>query len=584
MKKILSIVIGIVFLMNNLCFADLLSPESHLAPPNTPELLDIMKLTAGIMQATKGRNLADPQRNFADVNIVEADRIGDTGHKEVQREGDIFTYKLRDALVFDDGRLIFFSCSIDGVQHGATDFSERNYIGCAKKNETGYDFEFYTESEVGMSYEALYALRSNEVFETIAKFTRGPEIKQAIARFVEQQNETDMIIADTIKSGFEIHLPLLPSAEAAIYGTKWITDAYDFIKSFNPDLAEDLARLFDSGQVMIIPKLEKSHAGGIGIYLTKFFISTDVRDDFLRTKKFVHEIFAKAGLTHKECETMKDICRKQSQFPAQQLSDSEKEVLAKAEKARFENRWDDLTKVDYHHSMGHRSLFDDDSARLKDKKFEITIDRAAAEVVKATDENQKILVFTPQTFASKERCEEVMKGFPGADFVTYSPAIKAEALSALLTQQKYKDCKKVLITMGMKTDSAFFEDQVFEKPYLFKEIMLINTSGESMRLSTIQKRSLQKGVLTVALLARSLPKKGYEKTNAYETLMQILNLLLEDRYDAETYIATLVGASHDKKVILTIERYQYLIDAMLKPIVRVNVERLRYIVDIFISA
>src|SRR4030042_2197893 len=198
MKKIFSSVIAILFMVNNLSVAeavsantlpnrvllDKLATESRLSPLETPELLDVMKLTAGIMYATNGKDLATMERDLA--TPVKRDAIGDTGNVSLQRAGDTLTYNIRAKQVFDDGRLIVFPCIIEGAKLGSQETSGRTYLCCAKMSDSGsYNFTFYTEKEVGETgISAAMADRSS--LERIAKNLRTEQETEATAGVVEK--------------------------------------------------------------------------------------------------------------------------------------------------------------------------------------------------------------------------------------------------------------------------------------------------------------------------------------------------------------------------------------------------------------
>jgi hexokinase/sugar (pentulose or hexulose) kinase len=353
MKKVISIVVGVLFLMNNIALADMvpvrtmpqdkLAAQSHLKPLETPSLLDVMKLTAGIMEATQGRDLASLGR--AIEKKIDAIDEKTTQHAAVQRPGDTLTYNLREKQVLGDGKLVFFGCSIEGAALGSKTAETRRYLCCAQQTgPTSYTFAFYSEGELGKPVAT--ALADTAYLEgTVAQYMRSEIEKEAISRFGQQQNETDTKAREAI----------LASNEVRLHGSNapGIGFAYVFIKDINEGLAQDFNTLVTLGQVMVIPGLEKHHAGGVGIYLTGEKLEKTPSVVYRgEAGEFVHETFAKAGLTDEECSAMERVYAKYhaagSTMEGIQLETDEIEALAKAKTARFANRWDNPYTVDYY--------------------------------------------------------------------------------------------------------------------------------------------------------------------------------------------------------------------------------------------
>ncbi|GEM_PF-66451 len=349
LKKVLSVVIALLFLMNNLSMADVLNtgtlaPESRLSPLETHELLDFMKLTADIVATVSTAENKDLTKVERDT-VHEIDKIEEGSSA---RKGDVLTFEFRNKLVFNDERIVVIPCYISGVNLGNKTPAERHYWCCARKTEEGdYEFEFFTEEDIKdqVRSKGITNAQHSDIsgaIETITKKTRGEQQKGAIDRFVDQQNNTDRMISETIANGEEIRLD--PD-------DVWVQHCGNLLAALgNKTLYKQFKQLVDIGQVMFIPGLKKPHAGGIGIYMpTKISYTQTV---------VIHETFAKCGFTDSECEDMEVIFYKLIQArrvnenatlsDVKDLSETEIRIVKKARQASFENRWNDPINIDYY--------------------------------------------------------------------------------------------------------------------------------------------------------------------------------------------------------------------------------------------
>jgi len=364
-KKVLSLIMGILFLLNNLSFADTnLATESHLAPLTSPQYLDVFKLTAGIINAQSqqdGGRLSGDMRNVV-YKIPYKGKITLKGDEDETRkpkpDEERLIYKFRKKKEFDNGNVIFIPCVIqDG--RGIKDLRfVRAYLCCAKKISEGkYDFEFIPNDKL-MPMDVEAAMEDDDFLMGLANKTRPSEVKAAIGRFVGQQNGADVIIAGAILGGQSETLVCVGSKTKS-----WVTDVMDFIRSEigirNLNLTREVNRLFDSGQVRIIQdgRLIKPHAGGIGIYLPN-------DEKYLNARTLVHEIFAKCGFTHEECEMMEELYREYSfaaNWSALDSIDDETQgdFKNKIINASFEKRWENPLITDYHKKTAGLAAGDD---------------------------------------------------------------------------------------------------------------------------------------------------------------------------------------------------------------------------------
>lgn len=158
LKKILSSVVAVSFLLNTVSYADALNikdrsnvstntlaPESRLDPTNTPALLDMMKLTAEISHLTskeepatrvKAASIELPTTGLSAIEEdyqVTIDKVeAATSHGGVNRLGDEIVFDFRAKV--SKGDTTFVSCWIRGIPHGGTAVSTRYYLCVAKKN------------------------------------------------------------------------------------------------------------------------------------------------------------------------------------------------------------------------------------------------------------------------------------------------------------------------------------------------------------------------------------------------------------------------------------------------------------------
>jgi len=185
------------------------------------------------------------------------------------------------------------------------------------------------------------ALKDEGILDSLSRFVSPKATKEGIARFARQQNDTDRLIAKAIvEDGTAVRLNWS--------NAPYLRDVDNFLRvdetgSREFKVADSFYQLVELGQVMEIPGLKVPHAGGIGIYLPKM-------DDFVKAEVIIHEIFAKCGFNHKEAEDMMVIFGKMTDSKPEALTPEETALLERAKKADFENRYDDVLKIDFYKS------------------------------------------------------------------------------------------------------------------------------------------------------------------------------------------------------------------------------------------
>ncbi|MFH1798745.1 MAG: hypothetical protein ABH844_05360 [Candidatus Omnitrophota bacterium] len=582
LKKIFSIAVSVMFLANSVGFA--LAPEARLAPMNTPEFLDIAKLTAEIIWQAKENegNILKVTRN--QEHKIKIDNI------EGIRDGDVITYFYREKRVlrngeivadnvetekFEKGSVIFIPCSIKGKPFGDSMPKERWYICRIRENqenkEGAYDYEFIDGRDITLDARFLSKDNVNALLddvrglEILAKKERNPEESRAIARFVEQQNETDRVIKAVIAE---------EKAEKLDETDYVVNEVKVFVSSLeNHVLWENVRRIITLGQIMVVPGLKKHHAGGVGIYLTEGYCSEDI----------VRKIFAKCGFTEEENETMKSIFNKWRRhdvatlmtnnfsFENINLTKSEELLLGRAKTTSFANRWQDYKTIDHCHDPKGKENVEIDNT---------DIDVAAREIIDGVNQSGGPILFVPQdVFESKQRCGVLAKEFAGAEFVLFNQHSGMSVLRDILSRDEYRGRRKVVVTMALKFEGEV-KNIVKGDSALFQEVVPINFGNEGLdSLNPDEKQFLQKEIFSIALLVGTLPKEGYKETREFMVLSALLGTVLEENSDIDRYISNLVDTKID-----VITRFQYIINTLLNPIVPFRVEELRYIVETLIAA
>lgn len=357
-KKTLSITVGLLLALSSLPLIDAsstyaLAPQSQLARPSNPEILDIMKLTAEIISITRGpgaANLFDIRRNTAHelpAVQVHIDDIGlDTAPAEINRPGEVLTYNFREKRPISDGQsqYLFIPCAI-GSPHSEED-DMRYYLCRVKFLEGGqYEFQFFTINDLkGCSMDSV--LQDSALLAELTRKTRGSGFATGTERFVEQQ-DVDRIIREAILTTNPVkqakRLEIDPIAFS--YALEFLSDPLGIN---NKALRKEVVNLFELGQVMIIPGLKKPHAGGIGIYLPD-------DEKYLNPWTLVHEIFAKCGFGDGENKTLEELydgfiaARKAGRkYDISKLNYDERHLIEKAKTASFIHRMDDPLNVDYY--------------------------------------------------------------------------------------------------------------------------------------------------------------------------------------------------------------------------------------------
>ena len=362
LKKILSSVVVVSFLLNTISYADVLNvkdrsnvssntlaPESRLDPVRTPQLLDIMKLTAEIINLTAETEPVDRKKATSvelpnDLLVTNIDGINlATSHGGVKRPGDQIVFDFRNKATVNNAT--FIHCWIEGIPHGGTVASPRHYL-CAAKNVEGgkYEYEFFANASVELDgNDVVKAIDNIELLTGLSISTSPKATKEGIARFVRQQNDTDRLIAKAIVED-------KTAVRLTVENAQPLRDVEAFLRANEFKVYSPFFRLAELGQVMEIPGLKKPHAGGIGIYLP---IPKPPKEGAKNTDTapiIIHEIFAKCGFSHDDANMMMIIFGKINGPIKEALTPDESALLERAKKADFENRYDDVLKIDFYKS------------------------------------------------------------------------------------------------------------------------------------------------------------------------------------------------------------------------------------------
>ena len=193
-------------------------------------------------------------------------------------------------------------------------------------------------------------------------------------------------------------------------------------------------------------------------------------------------------------------------------------------------------------------------------------------------ESAKTVVFVSQDFATAEKCGNLMKAFAGAEFVNFNQHTQLSDLAVMLSDPKYADRRKVLITMGLRAGDM--QRAISRGEDAFREAMLFNIDPKfADELKGPLQSSFQRGVLSMGLLAASMPKgPGYKDSSSYRVLRSLLAMVFGNSEDAEQYIANLVNPDGSITVSM---RFGYLINKMIGPAQRLVVNGFTQIVKIF---
>ena len=368
-NRILCVIASILFLVNNIAFGDMkfasmnLAAESRLAPMNTPEFLDIAKITARILLLpdfhsyvfTDGRNLVETLTSARD-GITNR-----TGMPDVERNGNRLAFYFRDREILDDQKTVLIPCSIQDDGFNNDENTPRWYIACIRSLDGNkIDCNCIKPRDCGMEsfdQKSIGTILENPPARALlAKKEMSPEEKESVARFVEQENKTDKIIADAIWRKKETRI----DAESTC-----ILTIENFLKHLgNGKLREEFMNLAKNRQIMEIPDLEKPHAGGVGIYLADESVF-----NMSHREQIVHELFAKCGLLHEENDLMVKVFNEwfleasvlenraweymvhslNEDFISKRLVEwGDEKFFEKAKNASFENRLKDPYKIDYY--------------------------------------------------------------------------------------------------------------------------------------------------------------------------------------------------------------------------------------------
>jgi len=310
-NKVLCVIVSMLFLVNNVAFGGVkskpmnLAAESRLAPMNTPEFLDIAKLTARILLLPDFKfDILTDKRNMVDPLTSARDGItGMTGTPDVVRIGNRLVFYRRDQRMLSDKKTVLIPCSIQDDGFNGDENVPRWYIACIKSlGNNKIDCNCIKPRDCGMeSFDQKNIktiLDDPDMRALLAKKQMSPEEKEAVARFVEQENKTDEIIANAIWDKKETRIDM---------NSQDVKSVKNFLTHLgNKILMEEFTRLAKKRQIMEIPGLSKPHAGGIGIYV----VSNSVDPVATHREQIVHELFAKCGFLHEKSDLMVKIFNK----------------------------------------------------------------------------------------------------------------------------------------------------------------------------------------------------------------------------------------------------------------------------------
>ncbi|MDD5440198.1 MAG: hypothetical protein PHS37_08435, partial [Candidatus Omnitrophica bacterium] len=585
------------------------SPEARLA------LVDTMKLTAHLTF-----HFEDPSVGaLEDLNSAVIKRINEIGvPSPVARRSDdlVYLFNADDKLRLGRSGFTAIPCAITGIVPGSGNVTTRRYICCTWGKPGNYKIRILSAFDLSsldirrgaLSYadEHMLLTEHGRDLAEIAKQPE-PEFDQALKRFIEQERQ-DRIVSDAIKFGSSSYYETYGNLNARENAERILDTITDFLlrQLLNNTLYRQFVTLRQDRQIKVIPGLKKPHAGGVGIYLPEGCVNRDRSYQIEQT--ILHEVFAKCGFTDKECKELVE-CYAAFVDKVSFLEENggphghqkyrwERNRLYRAlgglqsNASLFEKYLSIYTKQGAPiRKLVERAMTADFSKRLDRPLYtdyndsaetglpQGAVDRAAREVAEYAARNRTV-VLMPQTFASPDECRHVMQDFKGVEYVPYD---MSRNLAMLL--ERYKDANVALVTLDQNT-AAFNSFLGFQNRSVLKNVMPIHFSSKGVPERGEGRESFQKGVLTVTLLARALPnqKEKYIETGSYLTLKALLDGpegYLPQGVDVEDYIANLANAVQDRNLL---DRFSSIINVMLKPIIPINVEQLRHIVAVFVSA
>jgi len=220
---------------------------------------------------------------------------------------------------------------------------------------------------------------------------------------------------------------------------------------------------------------------------------------------------------------------------------------------------------------------------------ETDVDIAVSEIKKEVNvPERKPVIFLPQHYISRERCKGLAKEYEGVEFV---PIDQENEGNTVKTLGRYAGSKRCLVLVGKEYNDI---EPMLKQNIDFENIVPVSysASGLDELLSKADRsrnfdriRYFEKLIISEALLSIALLKKeNYIGTKSYLALKSILGLIMPEGYEyaeLEEYIRHIAGSAG----INARTRFQYLMMYQLQPIVPFDHDqRLRYILDIFISA
>lgn len=256
-----------------------ISPQSIFRPLDNSEIKDLAMLEYLFLSRVMTDGL-DVMNKADDVDAS----IPDMGEK-AEKANALFRFS---AAVSDESRgLCVIPCSYNGREYWCLCSATKPEAGITSKQ---FDVKFYTRDEVG----------DKDPLELLSKVKMAERKERKTIAEAVRYEKNDELIRKAILEGRSV-----PLTEDNFGLPLYVI--YGFLNTVSPDLCWDFKRLVDEGQLMAILNdqnadgdLTEPHAGGRGIY-----IPADIL--FMRIGAIVHEVFAKAGFTHEECETFQKI-------------------------------------------------------------------------------------------------------------------------------------------------------------------------------------------------------------------------------------------------------------------------------------
>lgn len=408
----ISILIAIVFMITSLGInpayaedysAHTLSPQSVFSPLTDLEIKEIamLRYVAETAMLSERVDLMDEVRDRSSISM---------GVNFGLRENVDIKFYFSQSTVYENGDLRLVPCYYKNSQGEVT-----GYWMAVRWISDGLRVEFFTNRE-RTKKEFLKKLKKLIELEELDR-AMDPDFKddgEAINRSFLSEKEHDSRIRQAIGEGKAekiVQEAIEDDKYVIIDGKKYnlsLTYIYAFLDLMGTGLSRDLKALIDEGQLMVITgkdegrnKLTSPHAGGQGIYLPN-------NKRYITPSTIVHEVFAKAGFTHRECQVFEKLFKRfASLFNDDEVDASSKlpEEMEKDEEVRL---YRDLAKgasfVALEENMKERdySMADDEESKAKSEREKHAFDELVLQIQESERKYRALFEGTPDGVAIHE--------------------------------------------------------------------------------------------------------------------------------------------------------------------------------------